>query len=784
MEKRPIVWIFAASLLGMLLSYLGEGRLFISISFFLIFLFIIICFLRFRKKLLIILPFFILMGFFSMQRSLRPGVLEDRLLQRERTVVSVRGYVKKMQPQGLGMGIVLSRAELIEGLETDDRAEKSRGCENISVYIKDRSWCAGLKIGNEIRVEGTLQLLDEPTNPGQFNQKLYYRSDKIYYRMNADTLLIEEASYDRLRQSLYEFRERLGNVYDSLLGERDSGFLRAMLLGDKSAMEAESKALFQKNGIAHVLAISGMHLTILSGIFMWIFKKAGCYRQTGCILSLIVLFGYGIMTGEGISTMRALIMSGMLTLSVLTGRSYDMPTAAALSAMLLLFKSPLYLTQPGFLLSYGAIFGIAVLYTEYTEQTLSRDERRRPLINSLLFSFFIQIALLPVLLCTYYEIFPMSIILNLLVIPLLPFLFVCGLIGGLLGLFFPAAAFPFLYVTHIIFSVYEGGCRLFMGHGELYLITGKPSLPRILFYILVILAFLFLCRLLKKKITIIFLIFTVALLIPFQGGTPWISFLDVGQGDAVVMGRGKKEVCLIDGGSSSISNVGTYRILPFLKYKGISKIDYWFVSHGDEDHYNGLLELLNKQNIEHIRIKTLVLPKLSFEDEALKELEAAAFSNGTDVFYMEPGDVVRESYELCCIHPGDDYKTGDKNSASMVLYWKYKEVSGILTGDLDIEGETCLLNKGKISDVDFLKAGHHGSKGSSGEEFLEKARPELTIISCGKKNRYGHPHEELIERLEACKSKIVRTYNGAVTIESNGEYLRVKRYGGEKQPLP
>lgn len=795
MEKRPIILLFAASLLGMILSYTVTGRLLHIISFFLFLLFILLLYLCFRNKVLLLLPIFFLAGFFSMQKSLQPGVLEGELTDGKKAVVS--GYLKKMQPQGEGMGVFLSKVRLIEVSKKD---KSSMNCEDIVIYVKDMEICKKLKIGNRLRVAGTLRPFLEPTNPGEFNQKLYYLSEKIYYRMTGEDIWVEDGSFDRLRQGFYEFREKLGGIYESLLDERDSGFVKAMLLGDKSDMENERKSLFQKNGIAHILAISGMHLSILSVILMWIFGKAGLYRQTCCVLSLIVLWGYGIMAGEGISTMRAFLMTGMSAAAVLTGRSYDMQTSAALSAMILLFMSPLRLTQPSFLLSYSAIFGIAVLYTGYTEQTGAYKDRvgrikvkslrgginsydlkcyavclLKKFKNSLVFGFFIQISILPVMLCFYYEVFLMSILLNLLVIPLLPFLFICGFLGGFIGFFCPVPAKAVLYPVHVIFAFYEGGCRLFMDREELYIITGKPGLLQLLFYLLVIAVFLFLCHLTKKKATAFFLIFTIVLFIPFSGKNPWITFLDVGQGDAVVMGCGRKQVCLVDGGSTNVKGVGTYRILPFLKYKGISQVDYWFVSHGDEDHYNGLIEVLEKQRLEHIRVKTLVLPKLSFEDEALDELCRIAISNGTDVFYMEPGQSIRESYELSCISPDSGYVTDDKNSASMVLCWKYGKVSGLLTGDLDISGEEYLLKKGGISDVDFLKAGHHGSKGSTGEDFLEKAKPELTIISCGRKNRYGHPHGELIERLEKSGSGICITWEGAVTIESDGELMRVDK---------
>lgn len=869
MERRPMVWIFAACLFGMLISYIEAGRYALFTVVFLFYLVLLVLFLSLRMSqryfvrnnsknvkpeginskradlkrfniktinagvVLFILPIAALAGFFRMDRELLPGVLESGGFESvdmgsgrreafsldEGEDVKVIGRVRKMQPQGEGLGIFLSEPVVFfDGLGIT--------CEDILVYSGDPSSGGTLKYGTLLQAEGTLRTLEEPSNPGQFNQKLYYKSQGIFYRMTANIVSdmgmgsisrFEYMEYG-LRQCLHDFRARLEGVYDKLLNEKDAGFIKAMVLGDKSGMDRDRKTLFQKNGIAHILAISGMHLSILSGILMWIFKRAGFHRKPGCVLSLFILLCYGIMTGEGISTLRAFLMSGMSVLAILTGRSYDMPTAASLSAIVILFRSPLCLTQPGFLLSYGAIFGIAVLHTTYTEQTKIRWDRsgRRDIKltgipyrwrgfisslsvkagDSLVFSFFIQVSLLPVMLFCYHEVFIGGIILNLLVIPLLPFLFVCGILGGILGLFLPLAGKFILLFVHIIFMVYEKGCLLLMEADRLYLTTGEPSVLQFMFYALIVFIFLFICRLLKKKGTVAFLLFTLVLFVPVSGGDCWITFLDVGQGDCIVMGAGRNEICLVDGGSSSVKDVGTYRILPFLKYKGVSKIDYWFVTHGDLDHYSGIMELLEMQKMEHLKIKTLILPFLDYEDENLKELEEAAALNGTEVFYIRPGQGIEGSYSLSCIHPESESSnspvegeaagsgTGgkkpmeggifDKNSNSLVLYWDCGSISGIFTGDMDISGEKKLCSAGRIKDVTFLKVGHHGSKGSTGEGFLKALRPEISIISCGKKNRYGHPHEELLGRLNGIRTQIFRTDEaGAVTIETDGERMKV-----------
>lgn len=244
---------------------------------------------------------------------------------------------------------------------------------------------------------------------------------------------------------------------------------------------------------------------------------------------------------------------------------------------------------------------------------------------------------------------------------------------------------------------------------------------------------------------------------------------------------------LIDGGSADVSKVGTYRIAPFLKSQGIRKLDYVIITHTDQDHINGLTELLSE---ELFPVRCLVLPKLRIKDEAYLNLELLAAKKGIPVRYIKAGDyIVEGSLKISCLHPSLDDISITSNAGSTVLSVTFGEFDMLLTGDLEGEGEKLLIQRLKDKsfykewgvnpaiDYDVLKVAHHGSKYSTSEELLNLICPEYSLISCGENNLYGHPHEELLDRLKGTESNIKITYEyGAIALKTDGKKLYVKGY--------
>lgn len=292
-----------------------------------------------------------------------------------------------------------------------------------------------------------------------------------------------------------------------------------------------------------------------------------------------------------------------------------------------------------------------------------------------------------------------------------------------------------------------------------------------------------------------------------QSGKLSVTMLDVGQGDGLFLKGPDGTKYFVDGGSSDVSSVGKYRIEPFLKSQGVSALDYVFISHGDADHMNGIEEMLENQKLG-VRILRLVLPPAKLQDDSLKSLALKAVENGTKVFTIKEGDVLTEEeftenkptenepterepaenkptqnelmragMKIICKGPLKEYQGEPGNAASMVLEVSFEKFRMLFTGDVEGEGEKLLEESGGLKQYDVLKAAHHGSKNSSSEEFLKQTSPKCTWISAGIDNRYGHPHEETIQKLDEIGSKIYGTQEcGAVTLVTDGEKAEIKTY--------
>jgi competence protein ComEC len=320
------------------------------------------------------------------------------------------------------------------------------------------------------------------------------------------------------------------------------------------------------------------------------------------------------------------------------------------------------------------------------------------------------------------------------------------------------------------------------------LTVGRPDIIRIVLYYLLILIFIYGVNRYKKRSFLLILLFAVGILIfPKQGEGLTVTMLDVGQGEAIYMETGEGLNFLIDGGSIDVNGVGIYRIRPFLLSKGINHIDYAIVTHGDTDHTSGLMELMEDGKI---KIVNLILPKIDSsnnrwdreditinDQDEFKDLKELAAKCKVNLMYIKAGDYIREGkLDITCLHPLEGYMYSSRNAYSTVLSVKYGDFDMLLTGDLEAEGERN-ITKMPLSQYDVLKVAHHGSKNSTSQEFLKIIKPRLSLISCGKDNRYGHPHEELLERLDDIGSELVITYeSGAITIKTDGRRVFMKGY--------
>ena len=624
-----------------------------------------------------------------------------------------------------------------------------------------------LKIGYKVKAAGSYAPLEEASNPGQFDQKAYYEARGIGMVLKKAKLTVIEAKENIFFQKLYELRSFWAQNLEKITGKEEAALLKAMLLGEKSSLKKEQKELYQSGGISHILAISGLHISLVGMLLYRFLRKKKRSYPFSALVSGSCMVVYGFLTGFGVSAKRAVFMFLVYLGAELLGETYDVVSALALSGLLILSEQPLQLFQCGFQLSFLSVGAVALGYPALQKRLGWKKKAAMSLLSGLSVTFFT----LPCTLYWFYEWMPYAVFLNLIVIPLVPVVFLSGAAGMLTGgvsvaagMFLAGASAGVLRFFQTLLERTEvlPGSRAIIGQPELWQIA--------LYYVLVGAAVWGgRCRARKKnqhriEVRIFFIIFALCILcLPFHRPVE-VTFLDVGQGDAVFLRTEAGTTCLIDGGSTTVSDVGTYRLLPFLKSRGVSSLDYLFLSHMDADHINGAEELL-KDQFRGIPIRHLCLSAFP-GDETRERLEKEARLFGTELCYISRGTVFREKgAEIRCLSPVKDQKKEDENENSEVLMVEISGLRILFTGDLGEEGEQELLEAGTDLRAAVLKVGHHGSRFSTGEDFLEAVSPGFAVISCAENNRYGHPAPETVERLERAGCRIFYTMkSGAVTL--------------------
>lgn len=726
--------------------------------------------------------------------------------------VRIRGSVDRIEQKSASCYLYLR----------DVSVTSSFSCVNhtyLSKLILSCSEAPSVLPGYQIDADGTLCDFETATNPGQFDAKSYYRERGYYYIMYERDYTVTSARQDRYRTILLHLRQRLQSVIQDSLPQRQAGIVQTMLLGDKSALEQDVRQLYQQNGIGHLLAISGLHITILCmAFYQWLLFLR--FPPVAAVpVTIAVLWSYGELTGFSVSTNRAILMMVLYLFAGLLGRSYDLLSAMACSALLILLQKPFAITSCSFLLSYAAVMGVGLVHPVLQECFLGDDKQQRrrkrqmhrmerecraagwlgvfrwklvtvreAVLQTLWMSVAIQITTLPVMLYFYFEIPTYGILLNILALPLASLLIILAAAASLIGLFLPMAA-KFLFGTvSLILSFYEFLCSAFLKLPMPITLLGRPSMIRIAGYVLCAALAVWLWQIFHTRRVPLYLwaVGTIFLVLPPLIPSLSMTFLDVGQGDGIVIHTPDDVTILIDGGSTSEKQVGEYRIKPFLKYHGISQIDYMIMSHADEDHISGQKELLENQGKPgEIQIRNLLLPEPAEayqQEEGYRQMLQLAQSAGVPVRYIHSGDrLAIQDLDLFCLHPDPGFDGGSANAYSTSLSLSWQGLHFLLCGDLEKTGEDAVVRQLNIPSAeedrapihskdipdhyDVLKVSHHGSKNSSSDTFLQRVSPSLAIISCGRDNRYGHPHGELLERLEQVDSCVLRTdTQGAVKL--------------------
>ena len=683
-------------------------------------------------------------------------------------------------------------------LSTDEK-EQNMG---ILCYVKDAE---EPKLGSYVCVSGECCYFSKPRNPGGFDQEMYYRIQNIGFSIRNTTILKESESYSKYCEGLYQLRRKLERIFDQTMSEKDASIMKAMVLGNKTELDQDSKALYQKSGISHILAISGLHISLIGMGLYKLLRKIRVPVWVSAGVAVCIMIMYGDMVGMSSSAYRAIFMFALKMGAEVLHRTYDMLTALAMAAVGILLEQPLYIYHAGFLLSFGAIIGIGcmleVMKTDTKQIYINKKKQKRSewirnlcmsnIRESMLGSMSIFLIHFPIMLSVYYEFPVYSFLLNLVIIPAMSLVMGLGLGCLLVGLIEPGiigAGMSQLIAVgcHVLLVIFEKLCECSMALPGAAWIVGEPANWRgAVFYGTVFLLFLAhkyikygtkgkLC--LPFPIKMMWVLAAVLVLTQKTYSGLVITMLDVGQGDCIWLETQTGHHYLIDGGSTSEKKLCEYTLVPFLKQTGTETLDAIFLTHLDADHISGVMELLEGE--ESIQIRKVVIAEAAIRDEAYAELVQICKEQGISLVHAASGDIMTDG-ELCIevLHPPADYVTDSRNAYSLVMKLEYGDFHALFTGDVEEDGESFVVQAlPKNWECHLYKVAHHGSRNSNTLELLEQIHPQLAIISCEEGNSYGHPHAETLERLDKVGSKVMVTKDCGAIIVEVGQSIEVRSW--------
>ncbi|MCF0150167.1 MAG: DNA internalization-related competence protein ComEC/Rec2 [Firmicutes bacterium] len=711
--------------------------------------------------------------------------------------VCCSGVVKSCAVKGdaMQLQVVVTRAATCDEALAAAPAVRER----VLVRYDCAELAAGMDlVGRQVFFQGSCEEPAGPKSRGAFDYRRYLKSRGIRaivsvnpYRMQAGPVK------DAPLHLLAETKGRFLSFAKEYLGESSFGLFSGLLLGEKGFLQDDMKEEFETNGIAHVLAVSGLHVGL---VYRALFALLGKKRSPGrCLIVLLFVYLYAAFCGFSLSVLRAAFMITLHQAAFYLRRRYDTVSAASLTALLFLCTNPFRLFDSGFQLSFAAAYaiGIALPWAENRILTVS-DEKKSDLLYYLgtlcLPALLIQAAMLPLVLFHFMRWSLLSLLLNPLAILLagliLPFglLFFAVFLSGLQGLsvVFPlAAAGPlkaFCGALQTLSTVsYDAGTAWHLAGP----VCAPPLCGLLLYYALFFWFFSETRCILRRKAKTKELCAVLLSLVVCACGVPWllgitedplpysygrapVTFLDVGQGDCTHLSFGSVNV-LVDGGGTRSGNIAEATVAPYLLKNGVSGLELCIVTHPDLDHSKGLAQLS-----QQMKIRTLAFPYWCEGDPSLAEFAA------DEILFLKEGDLLslgsrRHPAELRVLSPGPR-DPAEGNDGSLVLRLETEAFSVLLTGDAGGLTESRLIHTyGKALQADVLKLGHHGSDSSTSAAFLYEVVPSFGVISCGRNNSYGHPSPGVIDllqknsiiygRTDRSGSLSLRCKRGSLTIE-------------------
>lgn len=637
---------------------------------------------------------------------------------------------------------------------------------NVNMYIYTDT---DLNIGDVINFKSTILHGNIKRNDSDFDEIRYFKIKNIEYKAYADNVKIV-GHKNTIYVILNKISLKTENILYKIYPEKEAGLITAMLLGSRANLDTEIYDLFQNAGIVHIIAISGLHISILAGILLYFTKNMGYYISK--IITAVFLLFYCIITGGSVSVIRAVIMMYIYILSELIGRKYDLLSSASVACCIILCFNPYYIFDLGFQYSFTAVFTIGLV-----SELLNKHNVTNKFIILFIISIAVSVTTKPITVYNFYYINLIDFILNIVVISLIQFIIVFGITSLILGSLILKLGIFIGGFSYVLLKIIENLSQLSLKLPLSHIETGCIAIKYIFIIYIFIFSVYILCM--KKLIAVpcIIICLTVGL---FEINSSYkgfeADFIYVGQGDCTLI-TDSNRCYLVDCGSSLYKKYGQ-TILSQLKYNNIDKIDGIYISHFDYDHMGAVTEIA-----EYIPINCIYISKYSYHNENYNLLVNTANKNNIRIQNIDENYEEKLTDNMLIKTVYLNSSPLNTNESSAIYKVIYKDKSILFTGDINNTVEEDILKKADVK-ANIIKVPHHGSYGSVSLPFIKAVNPEIAVNFAGYNNIYNHPSVKTLDTYKNMNIPFFSTdYNGIVKIRIYDNDIYYKLLNTQFKPI-
>ncbi|HCX64129.1 MAG TPA: DNA internalization-related competence protein ComEC/Rec2 [Eubacteriaceae bacterium] len=632
--------------------------------------------------------------------------------------------------------------------------------------------------GQRLVLHSPLTIPDGKRNPGGFDYRRYLKGSGIRYVSYAQGEQIEVVPVQpspSMVDRLVAFRSRIIEILQEGGSRETFAFSKAILFGEKS-MEESKREIYTKSGIAHLLAVSGMHVGFLYALLIFGIGKLNIKGLSRWLILALILSTYAFLCGCSASVVRAVGVAVLREASILLNKPMDSVHALSLVGLVNLCVMPYAVFQESFILSYGASFAIVIFYAVFSRKISFQRKYGDKIFKTFLLSLVIQAALFPVMSILFQGVSWIGPLVNILAVPLVGLTMLVLILAVLCVPFFSTGSRLFFFAADVCVKTLEWLAENISQQSFFYWNVASMQMGEVLlFYLICFLAAgYFTIRWMKWVKLSIGVILLFSLVYPFRPDLK-ITMLDVGQGDSMLI-EYKSQMYVIDGGGHYRKNMGEEVVKKAVYSKGRTRVDGIFVTHGHEDHVKGIEEAL-----QYIKPREIYISAV--EVEGFEKIRQYVREANVRLYEMKAYDKIQldgqTSFTVLSPFLEDGYT--NSNSASLVGLFECGDFRMLTTGDMESKDEEKILSKKNLSEVAVLKVAHHGSNSSTSEEWLQACRPKLALISVGQNNPFSHPAQETVANLENIGAGVFRTdLHGAIEITVNRRELSLFHYVEEQ----